>query len=134
MEIEFWWLLALPLFFALGWLAARVDIRQVVRESRVAAGHKLGYKLTEDKFPAFRAAFDKRLLERLVFHVQEPIARRAAESEEGFRDATLRFVSDPRIHTEICSAINDAVYDYLHGEGFLDLPTQWRQALSRRDE
>lgn len=34
MEIEFWWLLALPLFFALGWLAARVDIRQVVRESR----------------------------------------------------------------------------------------------------
>lgn len=34
MEIEFWWLLALPLFFGLGWLAARVDIRQVVRESR----------------------------------------------------------------------------------------------------
>jgi lipopolysaccharide biosynthesis regulator YciM len=33
MDIEFWWLLALPLFFALGWLAARVDIRQVVRES-----------------------------------------------------------------------------------------------------
>lgn len=34
MEIEFWWLLALPLFFALGWIAARIDIRQVVRESR----------------------------------------------------------------------------------------------------
>ncbi len=34
MEIEFWWLLALPLFFALGWLAARIDIRQVVKESR----------------------------------------------------------------------------------------------------
>lgn len=34
MEIEFWWLLALPLFFGLGWLAARIDIRQVVRESR----------------------------------------------------------------------------------------------------
>ncbi len=33
METEVWWLLALPLFFALGWLAARVDIRQVVRES-----------------------------------------------------------------------------------------------------
>lgn len=33
MEIEFWWLLALPLFFALGWLAARIDIRQVVQES-----------------------------------------------------------------------------------------------------
>lgn len=34
MEIEFWWLLALPLFFGLGWLAARIDIRQVVQESR----------------------------------------------------------------------------------------------------
>ncbi|GHU23558.1 lipopolysaccharide assembly protein B [Betaproteobacteria bacterium] len=34
MEIEFWWLLALPLFFVMGWLAARIDIRQIVHESR----------------------------------------------------------------------------------------------------
>jgi lipopolysaccharide biosynthesis regulator YciM len=34
MEIELWWLLALPLFFGLGWLAARIDIRHLVRESR----------------------------------------------------------------------------------------------------
>ncbi len=34
MEIEYWWLLALPLFFALGWLAARVDIKQLLLESR----------------------------------------------------------------------------------------------------
>jgi lipopolysaccharide biosynthesis regulator YciM len=34
MDLEYWWLLALPLFFALGWLAARIDIKQVVRESR----------------------------------------------------------------------------------------------------
>lgn len=34
MEVQFWWLLALPLFFGLGWLAARIDIRQVVHESR----------------------------------------------------------------------------------------------------
>ncbi|MHB1676964.1 MAG: lipopolysaccharide assembly protein LapB [Sulfuriferula sp.] len=34
MEFEFWWLLALPLFFGLGWLAARVDIRHVMTESR----------------------------------------------------------------------------------------------------
>jgi lipopolysaccharide biosynthesis regulator YciM len=35
MEIEFWWLLALPVFFALGWFAARIDIKQLVSESRV---------------------------------------------------------------------------------------------------
>lgn len=34
MEFELWWLLAIPLFFVLGWLAARVDIKQVVTESR----------------------------------------------------------------------------------------------------
>lgn len=34
MEFEFWWLLAFPLFFVLGWIAARIDIRQVVTESR----------------------------------------------------------------------------------------------------
>jgi len=34
MEIEYWWLLVLPLFFALGWLAARIDIRQLLTESR----------------------------------------------------------------------------------------------------
>ncbi|HSC95250.1 MAG TPA: lipopolysaccharide assembly protein LapB [Burkholderiales bacterium] len=35
MEIEFWWLLALPVFFALGWFAARIDIKQLLSESRV---------------------------------------------------------------------------------------------------
>jgi len=34
MELETWHLLVLPLFFVLGWLAARVDIRHVMRESR----------------------------------------------------------------------------------------------------
>jgi lipopolysaccharide biosynthesis regulator YciM len=34
MEFEFWWLLALPLFFSLGWLAARIDIKHLQSESR----------------------------------------------------------------------------------------------------
>src|SRR5689334_12981863 len=34
MDLEYWWLLALPLFFALGWLAARIDIKQLISESR----------------------------------------------------------------------------------------------------
>ncbi|MGH8706232.1 MAG: lipopolysaccharide assembly protein LapB [Burkholderiales bacterium] len=34
MEIEYWWLLGFPLFFGLGWVAARIDIRHLVRESR----------------------------------------------------------------------------------------------------
>ncbi|UMR33175.1 lipopolysaccharide assembly protein LapB [Massilia sp. MB5] len=34
MDFELWWLLGIPAFFALGWIAARVDIRQLVSESR----------------------------------------------------------------------------------------------------
>lgn len=34
MEFEYWWLLAFPLFFMLGWLAARIDIRHIVSQSK----------------------------------------------------------------------------------------------------
>ena len=34
MEFEFWWLLALPVFFGMGWVAARVDIKSLLSESR----------------------------------------------------------------------------------------------------
>src|ERR1700730_13821997 len=34
MEFEFWWLLGFPLFFAFGWLAARVHIQELLSESR----------------------------------------------------------------------------------------------------
>ncbi len=34
MEFETWWLLGIPFFFGLGWIAARVDIRHVIAESR----------------------------------------------------------------------------------------------------
>ncbi len=35
MEFELWWLLPIPaVFFALGWIAARIDIKHLLRESR----------------------------------------------------------------------------------------------------
>ena len=34
MEFEVWWLLGVPILFGLGWLAARVDIKHLVTESR----------------------------------------------------------------------------------------------------
>jgi len=33
-DFEFWWLIVCPLFFGLGWIAARVDIKHLLRESR----------------------------------------------------------------------------------------------------
>src|SRR4030081_2375309 len=34
MEFEYWWLIGFPLFFGLGWIAARIDIQHLVRDSR----------------------------------------------------------------------------------------------------
>jgi lipopolysaccharide assembly protein B len=33
MELELWWLLVIPLFFGLGWLASRIDTRHLIRQS-----------------------------------------------------------------------------------------------------
>jgi lipopolysaccharide biosynthesis regulator YciM len=58
MEFETWHLLVLPLFFALGWLAARVDIRHVVKESRsIPASYfkGLNYLLNEQPDKAIEA-------------------------------------------------------------------------------
>lgn len=33
MDFEYWWLIALPLFFTLGWIAARIDINQLLSET-----------------------------------------------------------------------------------------------------
>ncbi|NTV94461.1 MAG: lipopolysaccharide assembly protein LapB [Thiobacillus sp.] len=58
MEFETWQLLVLPFFFALGWLAARVDIRQVVKESRsipTSYFRGLNYLLSEQPDRAIEA-------------------------------------------------------------------------------
>lgn len=58
MEIEAWHLLVIPLFFALGWLAARVDIRHVMQESRAVPRSYfkgLNYLLNEQPDQAIEA-------------------------------------------------------------------------------
>lgn len=58
MEFEYWWLLAFPLFFGLGWMAARIDIRHVLSESkRLPASYfkGLNYLLNEQPDEAVEA-------------------------------------------------------------------------------
>jgi lipopolysaccharide biosynthesis regulator YciM len=51
LELDLWWLLLLPAFFSLGWLAARVDMGTVLKQARqVPAGFFRGLDaLVEDK-------------------------------------------------------------------------------------
>lgn len=58
MEIQLWWLLALPVFFTLGWIAARIDIKQIMRESRALPGsyfRGLNFLLNEQPDKAIEA-------------------------------------------------------------------------------
>jgi lipopolysaccharide assembly protein B len=34
MEFEYWWLIGFPVFFGLGWIAARIDLKHLISESR----------------------------------------------------------------------------------------------------
>jgi len=57
-EIELWWLLALPIFFGLGWLAARIDLQHLLRESRALPGsyfRGLNFLLNEQPDKAIEA-------------------------------------------------------------------------------
>ncbi len=58
MEFEYWWLLTLPFFFTLGWLAARVDIKQLLSESTtlpVAYFKGLNFLITDQPDKAVEA-------------------------------------------------------------------------------
>jgi lipopolysaccharide biosynthesis regulator YciM len=50
-DFELWWLLVFPVFFGLGWLAARVDMREVLGQARrVPASYFTGLQaLVDDK-------------------------------------------------------------------------------------
>ncbi|MBC7174485.1 MAG: hypothetical protein H5U40_18710 [Polyangiaceae bacterium] len=106
---------------------------EVIRESRVALSADLTYKIREKSFSAFRHAFERRFLERLLASVQQPLAQRleSGDDDGGFRPETIRFAGEPRIYAEICDVTCNSVYDYLHGEGFLDLPVKWQEHLAK---
>lgn len=103
---------------------------EVVKEARLAdAKHSAGYKVAASYFPAFRQAFERRFLQRLVPYVADQMLARVRAREGKFRVETLRFVADPHIFSDVCEVICESVYDTLCNDGFLDLPIDWRKKL-----
>lgn len=100
---------------------------EVLRESRVAQANDLTYKIREQNFAAFRKTFERKFLEHLLASIQVPLDDKL--SNAGFRESTLRFASDARIYAEICGTMCNSIYDFLHGEGYLDLPVDWKKEV-----
>lgn len=103
---------------------------EVIRESRVAHGNDLTYKIREQAFPAFRQTFEKKFLVALLASIQGPFDEKI--NDGNFRESTVRFASDPRIYAEICGTMCNSIYDFLHGEGFLDLPVDWKSEIYKQ--
>jgi hypothetical protein len=111
---------------------------EVVKEGRLADAEavsrrggraRLGPTIGVDAFTRFRATFERKFLQRVVAYVEDAMLERVRGKESDFRTETLRFVADPRIFTDVCDLVCEAVYDYLHNDGFLDLPSDWRQRM-----
>jgi hypothetical protein len=101
---------------------------EVIQQAGTAEGKAFGYKIAKEAFPKFRAAFERRLMTRLVSFVEDELVRRLADTAGPARDETVKFITDPAIFSMICGELSEGAYEYLCNEGFLDLPPEWIEA------
>jgi lipopolysaccharide assembly protein B len=129
MEIELWWLLVLPVFFAFGWLAARIDIKQILRESRALPRSYftgLNFLLNEQPDKAIEAFLEAARIDPETIELHFALGslfRRRGETDRAIRvhkhlierDASLSQLSEEqRLH-----ALSELGQDYLKA-GLLD--------------
>jgi len=91
MEFEYWWLVGFPLFFGLGWLAARIDIRQLLKESRELPKsyfRGLNFLLNEQPDKAIEAFIEVVKVDRETLELHFALGslfRRRGETERAIR-------------------------------------------------
>lgn len=91
----------------------------------------VNYKVLSTQFPEFRAHWERIFMEQMVNFCGDELVGRLMNSEEAFRDETIRFFTDPHLFSDTAEVICDGIYDFLCLEGFLDLPVDWRVKLAR---
>jgi hypothetical protein len=105
--------------------------RNTIRAAQTAhQPDSVPYKVLADRFGAFRAEWERQLMEQMVFYCGDELVARLADSGEEFLEETIKFFSDPHIFSETCQVLCEGVYDFLCNEGFLDLPVNWRVSLA----
>ena len=129
MEFEVWWLLAFPLFFVLGWLAARVDIRQVVTESRALPNsyfRGLNFLLNEQPDKAIEAFLEVVKLEPETIDLHFALGglfRRRGEIDRAIRMHENLLEREGLVEDQRLRAMSELGQDYLKA-GLLDRAEQ----------
>lgn len=104
---------------------------EVVVQAASFEGRAYSHKISTEAFPRFRTAFERRLMVRLVGWAEDQLVARLADTAGPARAETVLFVTDPRVFSMIVGEISEGLYEFLCNEGFLDLPTDWRQATAQ---
>ena len=125
MEFEYWWLLALPLFFALGWLAARIDIKHLLTESRALPRsyfRGLNFLLNEQPDKAIEAFIEEVKVEPQTIELHFALGslfRRRGEVERAIRMHQNLVERDDLPEAQKLDALYELAQDYLKA-GLLD--------------
>jgi len=106
--------------------AAPALAEEVIAQAATFEGRAYAYKITAEAFPGFRAAFERRLMVRLVGFAEDQLISHLADTAGAQRDEAVQFVTDPRVFSMIVGELSEGVYEFLCNEGFLDLPADWR--------
>ena len=91
MEFEYWWLIGFPLFFGMGWLAARIDIQHLLTETRQLPQsyfRGLNFLLNEQPDKAIEAFTEVAKLDRETVELHFTLGslfRRRGETERAIR-------------------------------------------------
>ncbi|MBL8471225.1 MAG: lipopolysaccharide assembly protein LapB [Rhodocyclaceae bacterium] len=134
MEFELWWLLAIPVFFSLGWIAARIDIRHVVRESRTLPRsyfQGLNYLLLEQQDRAVESFIEATREDPQALDLQFALGalfRRRGESDRAIRMHQSLIERDDLKPERRLDALSELGQDYLKA-GLLDRAEEVFQKL-----
>jgi lipopolysaccharide biosynthesis regulator YciM len=124
-EIDLWWLLALPAFFIMGWIAARIDIKHLVRESRALPRsyfRGLNFLLNEQPDKAIEAFLEAARLDTETIELHFALGslfRRRGETDRAIRVHQNLVDRDGLSDEQRLHALSELGQDYLKA-GLLD--------------
>lgn len=125
MEIELWWLLVLPAFFVLGWVAARIDIKQLLSESRALPQSYfkgLNFLLNEQPDQAIEAFIEAARVDPETIELHFALGslfRRRGETDRAIRVHQNLIERDGLSPVQRLHALSELGQDYLKA-GLLD--------------
>ncbi len=138
MDFQAYWLLALPIFFGLGWLAARVDIRHLLTESRAlpASYFKgLNFLLNEQPDKAIEAFIEVARAEQQTIELHFALGslfRRRGEVDRATRMHQTLVERTDLSSEQRTAALYELAQDYLKA-GILDRAEALFQDLRKTD-